>query len=413
MIDKFYCRQPLLQALHHGLLAVDAATVTERAVRQWRRDQPLMQSVALVAIGKAACGMYTGAKAALASHLHETLVITAPAYSQSLAASVPITLGAHPVPDQSSLDAGQTLCDFVQQLPSERHLLLFISGGASAMVELLQPELQLSDLQRANHWLLSSGFAIGQMNVVRKGLSRIKGGGLLDFLPPLQATGMLLSDVPGDTLADIGSGLLVNEPHLAEKLALLPLPDWLRAMLAAPVTPQRTPVPVQIIASNTHAMNAIAASLARDDLPLFVHDQISGDALEQAQQIGRFLLHAEAGYHLWGGETTVRLPPAAGKGGRNQHVALGIALELAGTDNQIMVLSAATDGIDGNSPDAGALVDQTTIARGQQLGLDAMAALTTANSNAYFAALGDLVHTGPTGTNVMDVVIACKQTGPE
>ena len=404
VLDALECRTLVLGAFRQGIAAVDPVFAAEQAVCRWHDAGP----VAVVAIGKAACGLYQGAQLALGTHLLQALIITAPAYQQRVSGPVKVVLGNHPVPDQSSLDAGQALVDFVQAVPADVRLLVLISGGASAMVELLKTGLDLADLQRVNQWLLASGFSIGQMNLVRKGLSRIKGGGLLNFLPHDQVAVMLVSDVPGDAPGDIGSGLLCDEPELGPRLAALPVPIWLRELMQLSAVSERIQPSMEIIASNALALAAIARHLSAMDLPVFQHAGMTGDALQQAQLIGHYLREAEPGFHLWGGETTVVLPAAAGEGGRNQHLALGIALEIADVAEPILVLAAATDGVDGNSTDAGALVDTQTLARAGEAGLDAQAALNGFSSNAFFAELGDLVHTGPTGTNVMDLVIACK-----
>ncbi|MEJ2321624.1 MAG: MOFRL family protein, partial [Gammaproteobacteria bacterium] len=256
--------------------------------------------------------------------------------------------------------------------------------------------------------MLAHGLDIRQTNLVRKCLSAIKGGKLLRHFDNA-ALVLLVSDVPGDDPADIGSGLLSPDPRISE-VQSLQLPAWLQDVVRVPEIPTgRDNVRIEIIASNGIAREAAAQAAREAGFPVEVHaDFVCGDTGEVAREIVRYLLdEAPPGMHVWGGETSVRLPQNPGTGGRNQQLALQVAQLIAGSDN-CCFLSAGTDGIDGLSEDAGAIVDGGTIERGESEGLHVEDALARADANPFLAASGDLIHLGATGTNVMDILLAWK-----
>lgn len=367
--------------------------------------------IALIVIGKAASGMLSGAREALAGRIVDSLVITSPAYAAGLPRDVEWVEGSHPLPDEKSLLAGEALTAFIQRQPAQRKLVFLISGGSSAMVEVLSPGITLEHLQRVNQWLLSSGLSIHQVNRVRKAMSRIKGGGLLTMMAGRSASCLLISDVPGDDMGSIGSGLLVaDDLCTTAPLSDLQLPGWIQEMFqhrAGDGIVQCQPE-LKIIASNNSALEAAASEANRLGFTVYhKHQLLQGDAVETAWELVGYLCEAPPGIYLWGGETTVKLPSNPGKGGRNQHLALAAAIQLHGRDD-VLLLSAGSDGIDGNRSDAGALIDSGTVERGEVQGLDAKSHLQGANANLFLAWSGDLIHTGPTGTNVMDIIIACK-----
>ncbi|MEN8213044.1 MAG: DUF4147 domain-containing protein [Pseudomonadota bacterium] len=395
----------MLQMLNAALQAVEPQRLVFDALRNEQHKE-----IALVAIGKAASGMIRGARAALNGQVAESLVITAAAYADGLPADVAWVEGSHPLPDEKSLAAGEALLAFIKRQSASCKFLFLVSGGASAMVEVLAPGVTLDQLQRVNRWLLGSGLSIRQVNCVRKAMSQIKGGGLLSRTGEREVLCLLVSDVPGDDPGSIGSGLLVAAGSgPGERLADLSLPGWiLDSLPAGGRSAVSREAEIWIIASNSTALGGAAREAQRLGFETHQHRQLlQGDAIGAAQQIAGYLREAPPGIHLWGGETTVRLPPQPGRGGRNQQLALAAAIELRGCED-VLLLSAGSDGIDGNSSDAGALIDGGTMQRGEAQGLDALAHLHSANANRFLAESGDLVHTGPTGTNVMDIVIACK-----
>ncbi|MCG5499958.1 MOFRL family protein, partial [Ectothiorhodospira lacustris] len=302
----------------------------------------------------------------------------------------------------------------IRLTPEQGHLVFLISGGASSLVEVLPPGAGLGELQRINGWLLGSGLDIVAMNRVRTAISCIKGGRLRSRLGQRRTEAYLISDVPGDDPAVIGSGLLVP-PSVLRPLPELPsgIREWVTSMAArvpdcadAPVVP----VPVHVIATLRDACQGAAAAAERCGMDVTLHGEfLCGEAAVCGERLARELLAGPPGIHIWGGETTVTLPADPGQGGRNQHLALAAARVLEGHPG-VTLLAAGTDGSDGNTQAAGALVDAGTVARARALGLDLEQALAGANAHALLKACGDLVTTGPTGTNVMDLMIGIRQS---
>jgi hydroxypyruvate reductase len=321
-------------------------------------------------------------------------------------------LAGHPIPDAGSLTAGRRLLAELEALPESVSLLVLLSGGTSSLLEVPVFGVGLAELQRMNGWLLASGLPIDAVNRVRKSVSLIKGGGLLTRLGRRPVRVLAISDVPGDDPAVIGSGLLVPEVGLREGLRGVDLPDWLRQWVDRGLA-ERGPLPtsgprIEILASLATAMRAAAATGRELGLPVHVHDPlVAGDAARVGRELARGLIEGLSGLHVWGGETTVCLPPDPGRGGRNQHLALAAAIALAGHPDALL-LAVGTDGTDGPTEDAGALVDAGTLERAGDAGLDARAALDQADAGTLLAASGDLIQTGPTGTNVMDLILGYR-----
>jgi hydroxypyruvate reductase len=375
---------------------------------------PLGGRQSLVAVGKAAQAMAQGAWEVLGDQICRALLISKQGHLDQPACRSrgwESMEAGHPLPDQGSLLAGQRLLDFLQQDTSSGVLFL-ISGGASSLVECPIPGVDPIFLRRANDWLLSSGLAIDQMNQVRKGLSRIKGGGLLQWLESRTLHALAISDVPDDDPAVIGSGLLVPDPGLWADLQRIPLPDW----LAGPVyqglaqrQPSHVAAPAVEIVANLELAKQVAAqqARARGYAVRLMPEFIAGDAETQGRHLASEVLQSQPGVTIWGGEPTVRLPAHPGHGGRNQHLALAAAQTLQ-TEKRVWFLAAGTDGSDGNTADAGALVDGSTVRRAAMEGLDANQALAEADAGSLLEVTGDLITTGPTGTSVMDLMIGLK-----
>jgi hydroxypyruvate reductase len=404
-------RRSLLEILQAALEAVEG----RRAVATRLACSPAPSEVTLVAIGKAAGAMALGAADAWGPAITGGLVIGKRGHLDRaglLARRLESLVGGHPVPDARSLEAGRRLLALLAELPPGRELLFLLSGGASSLVEAPAAGLGLADLERATGWLLGSGLDITRMNRVRKALSRIKGGGLLRHLAGRPVRALLISDVPGDDPAVIGSGLLVPDKTLGDA-ASLHLPAWLAAAVSAGLAERASaPVfaapPLEILARLDDA-KAAAAARARDlGYSVRVHAPfLDGDAATAGRCLASILATEDPAVHVWGGETTVRLPPHPGRGGRNQHLALAAALSLQGRED-LYLLAAGTDGTDGPTDDAGALVDGYTIERAAVHGLDATEHLNRADSGTLLECAGDLIHTGPTGTNVMDLVLGLR-----
>ena len=398
-------RSGMLEILSEAIAAVvPGSSVRERLEKEALDDR----KVSIVAIGKAAAVMMESAFGLYGERVADALLITSPAYAGNIPARVRYAPGNHPVPDQTSLDAGRVLLDFLSAQDPQNRLLFLISGGASAMVEVLEPHVSLEQMQEANRWMLANGLDIRQTNLVRKCLSAIKGGKLLKHFDN-DALVLLVSDVPGDNPGDIGSGLLVPEPDILD-VRKIELPAWLSALLQIPqVCEPRPNVHVEIVASNRIAKSAAADAAQKLGYPVTMHpESLCGETTEVAERLADYLAtSAPPGIHIWGGETSVNLPPEPGSGGRNQQLALQVAQRLAGND-AFCFLSAGTDGIDGHSEDAGAIVDGGTRMRGEAEGFDIEDSLACADANPFLAASGDLIHLGATGTNVMDLMLAWK-----
>ena len=384
------------------------------AVSRYLTEQKIKSGpIAILAIGKAAFSMLEGAVDILGPGISRSLLITKDGHLGDISAipNLETQLAAHPVPDERSLHAGNRLVDWLSALPLDLPLLVLISGGASSLVEKLPEGLSLSDIQRLNQWLLSSGLRIEEMNTIRRSISLIKGGRLLGVMGDRKITQLLISDVPGDDPAIIGSGLLVKG---REAPVTIGLPEWLIDMQQLAdksikhYSQVRQNIQTAIVASNKIACEAARQKASECGYPSkIMATNLDGDVHDCAESISNYLNTAEAGCYIWGGETTVQLPAAPGRGGRNQQLALLLAEKIQG-QSDIRILCAGTDGTDGPTEDAGALIDGETVKRGQLEGLDVHHALASADAGSFLAASGDLINTGPTGTNVMDLVMALK-----
>jgi glycerate 2-kinase len=397
---KLAGRQLLEQCFRAALDAVDP----RRRTREGLQAMHLPGPQAVVAVGKAAAAMYRGAEDALGPRIVQGLVVM-PEGGGNIAAAPRLTVirSDHPVPGQRSLAAGKELLRFLEIAPAS--VVFLISGGSSSLMEVLATGVAIEDLQRANEWLLASGLPIRAVNAVRARLSAIKGGGLLRYLDGRQPHVLVLSDVPGDDPRIVGSG-----PLIPQKLPALPddLPDWLEQRVSAwtPPPDSATP-PVTIIGSVRQAMEGAAEAAGRLNHEVHLHEEpLQGDAAEAGRKLVDALEQLPTGVHVWGGETTVKLPDSPGYGGRNQTLALSAALVM--NNASVMLLAAGTDGRDGVTSHAGAIVDAHTVENARQLELDPETALLRADTGVLFEKTGEALITGPTGTNVMDLVIALK-----
>lgn len=398
--------------------ALDATGGRESVRRRLVGDRAFTPRFAF-AVGKAAAAMMAGAFDVLGERIERALVVTKHGHGAGVLDPgwpVKVVESSHPVPDETSLEAGRALIDFVDAIPVDADVLALISGGASALVEVLPDGCTATDLARVNEFLLAEGFPIGAVNRVRKRISRIKGGRLAQRIAPRNTIGLAISDVPGDDHKVIGSGLLV--PHSNEDISIddLDLPLWLVEM------GQRTPplsgaeaterIRTEVVARPADARAAAAAVLRATGVDVMEHPSLlEGDAVDVGRRIGLEIAGANPTVHVWASETTVVLPLHPGRGGRCQSLALAAALEIQDSTGTY-VLAAGTDGTDGPGEDAGALVDAGTVARGVAAGRDPEISLRRADAGTFLEASGDLVHTGPTGTNVMDLVVAMRMDSP-
>jgi glycerate 2-kinase len=380
-------RALLLDLLRSALLAVDGRQVVARALRaRGLCSQAPEHWVA--AIGKAAARMALGAHEVLGAAITRTLLITKDGHVDEEARQLPrLTLceSSHPLPDARSLAAGECLLEFVRELPASARPLFLISGGASSLVEALVPGADLSALRALNRAGLASGIDITELNARRARLSRLKGGRLAEQLLGRAGLALFISDVPGDDPAVIGSGLL--GPPLGPAAAA----DRIEREVVASID------------TAVEAARARAGPFAHAGRPV----RFAGSALALGAAFARELIEGPPGVLVRGGESVVVLPPNPGRGGRNQHLALAAAQYIAGHAD-CFLLAAGTDGTDGPTADAGALVDGGSWARVMAHGSDPQALLAGAASASALEAAGDLLHTGPTGTNVGDLVLGTR-----
>jgi hydroxypyruvate reductase len=376
-------RALLLDCFTTALRAVDGRSLVRAALTDGAAVVPAdARRVVVLAVGKAASRMTLGASDALGTRMARALVITKSGHVDDELrhlADVTAIESAHPVPDARSLDAGTQLLAWVDALAVDELPLFLVSGGASSLVEVLHENVTLAELAALNRRLLAEGVAIQAINAQRRARSRIKGGALIERLQGRAGCALLLSDVPGDDPAVIGSGLA--GPARGDRLHRV------------------------VIASNDDAVGAAAGAARAAGLSVQVGEaRFDGDAAALGARFAQAIASGAADVFVWGGESTVRLPPAPGRGGRNQQLALAAARALQG-QRGLTLLAAGTDGTDGPTEDAGAMVDGGTWQRIRDAGLDGEDCLARADAGAALEAAGDLLHTGATGTNVGDLVI--------
>ena len=400
-------RDFLLELFAAGLAAVNGRK-RMRAALAGRDD---LNDAWLLAAGKAASAMTLGALDALGPRISRALVVSRSGHFDEELGQHPqvsCMTGGHPVPDAGSLAAGAAALAMAGEAGRGRPVLLLVSGGASSLMEVLPASVSLSDLQKVSAWALASGLPIERVNHVRRRLSRVKDGRLLAAFSHCRIEGYFISDVPGDDPALVASGLLAAATG---SVSDADLPGWVCQLIAGatasgPAVPRIAPVCVGCLGDALAAISRAAHDAG-------VHCRVDaarleGDAVAAAGWLARELRQGSAELLVCGGETTVRLPPSPGRGGRNQHLALAAAQRMAGRDD-LTLLVAGTDGSDGNTDDTGAIVDGGTVERGRDAGLDPDVCLAGADSGRFLEASGDLVHTGPTGTNVGDLLLALRR----
>lgn len=372
----------------------------------------------VLGLGKAAPGMFAALAPLLADRAHFGLLIPkqAPVHAP---AGFEIIPGGHPIPNADSLRAGQRALELAAKLGKNDLMLCLVSGGGSALMTCPQPGLSLDDLQTLTATLLACGARIDEINSLRRHLDRVKGGGLARAACPARVVSYILSDVVGNQLETIASGPTAPDPSRREDalkvLAKYDLTEKvpatiLRALENAPETPKPGDglfacVENIIVGSNAiAAQSALAQAKAEGLHPVFLGDAWQGEARVVAKTLCEYLKNQSRRPFclVAGGETTVSLS-GDGLGGRNQELALAAALELAGWSD-VLLVTLATDGEDGPTDAAGAVVSGDTLARARSLGLDAEDFLRRNDSYHFFKAIADGLLPGPSATNVNDLV---------
>ncbi len=352
-------------------------------------------------------------------------IVACPVKPPSPVARLEYFYGGHPLPNKDSLRAGNAILEFLHGLPRRSLVLFLISGGASAVAETpISPDLTLSEIVETYTTLVHSGAPIAEINAIRKHLSAIKGGRMAQAAAGTNQISLLVSDVPDDALDALASGPTMPDSTtvpdcyaIAERYDMLPrFPERVRSMFELAQL-QETPKQGNPAFRNSRYVtvlsNQTAVDAAVECAKTFGFDVEADSSCDdwEYQRAADYLLARLRKLRalsspvclISGGEVTVRVGNKSGSGGRNQQFALYCASKIVG--EPIAVLTAGTDGIDGNSPAAGALVDGTSISRAQQRGLDPIAALFQFDAYPLLQSIGDAIVTGPTGNNVRDLRI--------
>jgi len=373
----------------------------------------------VVGAGKASAAMAAAIDAAWPDVALSGIVVTR--YGHAMPAGrITVHEAAHPVPDVMSEIAAKAVLGAVRGLGKDDLVIAVMSGGGSSLLVAPAGAMNLADKQTVNRALLASGAAIDEMNAVRKHLSAIKGGRLALAARPARLVTLVLSDVPGDDPAAVASGPTVGDSSTVEMVHeivaryALPLPPSARAVLDAggeTPNPEEIQGEVHVVAAPSLALSAAAEAARQAGLaPVILGDALEGEAREAGRLMAGMAVSAARNglparapaVLLSGGETTVSIGNgSSGRGGRNTEFSLALALALKG-ERQVWSIAADTDGIDGTEDAAGAIVTPDTLARARSHGLHAADHLQRHDSYPFFEAIGDLVKTGPTLTNVND-----------
>ena len=373
--------------------------------------------VIVIAAGKAAPAMLRGAMAQLGQNI-EAICVTHKE-NQDRIENIPFFNSGHPIPDDVGLQATQMITEILARTTADDHVIALISGGASALLPAPAQGISLADKQALNAALLASGLDIVEMNMIRQQVSTLKGGGLLRQAAPAHVSAYILSDVVGDDLRAIASGPTVaplgTKTSARDRLQQVgvwdTLPTSIQTHLQGPDVNDDLPnASNTLVGSNPQSVEAAAAHLRSDFNVIAIDEPLVGDVGTAAEKIitalDNHLPVSAATAIVWGGETTVQLR-GDGRGGRNQELALLVArhLNARNPSQTVHFLSGGTDGRDGPTDAAGAIVDAGTWPRITDADLDPAALLANNDSYAALQASGDLLITGATGTNVADIQI--------
>ncbi|MEO1774755.1 MAG: glycerate kinase [Pseudomonadota bacterium] len=414
------------RALLRSLFDAAVAAADPMAVLPGHLPPPAPGRTIVVGAGKASARMAEALEAAWPAAALERLsglVVTRYGHARHCS-RIEIVEAAHPVPDEAGAAGAARMLALLDGLGAEDQVIALISGGGSALLTLPAGAITLAEKQAVNRALLASGAAIGEMNVVRKHLSRVKGGRLAAAAFPAPVHGLLISDVPGDDPGTIASGPTVGErTRPAEAAAILARfgidpPASVAAHLAraegcpAPEDPRLSATRNTVVAAPQLSLEAAAvAARAAGLTPMILGDSLEGEARHVGQVLAgiaaQVLQHGQPLPRpcvlLSGGETTVTLsatPHPGARGGRNVECLLGATLALDG--RQVWALAADTDGVDGAAEIAGAIATPDTLARAAAAQHSAHDALARNDAHGFFETLGDSILTGPTLTNVND-----------
>ena len=430
-------RNDLENIYRAAVAAVDPARLVGLAM-EGRRDgaeqvPDLIASVSriiLLTVGKAALAMAREIQRRVGDKLVDAITIipkgSAATAERALAANR-IVESSHPLPDESSQHAARIACEMLRRATQDDLVIVALSGGASAMFAMPAEGLRLADKIAVNQAMLKAGAPIRELNTVRKHLSSVKGGRLIRYCGGARVLGLILSDVPGNDLGTIGSGLTVGDTSsFGDAIAVLKRRDvWGRAPEAVRSYLERAvageigetvkpddPILGRVTNVIVGDSDVALAGAERAAVELGYHPERMKEVRGEANDVGSSLAKHMVGITrervcvIAGGEPVVTVA-GGGKGGRAQQCALAIGIELSqiAPGRKIAALVAGTDGVDGPTDAAGAFASPNTVADGERAGVSALTALARNDAYNFFKASGGLLITGPTGTNISDVFI--------
>lgn len=377
-------------------------------------------NIAVIALGKAADPMARAAIDILSERITTGLVISK-APSQIADSRFCCMVGSHPIPDEKSLACGQKIASFLSGLPSSTTLVVLLSGGSSSLAILPLEGIPVDSYRYMTQQMLIKGMTIHEINTLRRCIDRLKGGGFVKMTAAETIQTYILSDVIGNDIVTIGSGPTINGSidqvalgktlralgGNVDKEVLATISLISRSNMHESQIPKKK-ITHEIIGDNALARHSIANKLIDYGIPVkVIGDPILGEASDVGKKIGQFAkelaVRGEVGAWVWGGETTVTVR-GSGSGGRNLETALAAVEQIAG-DDEITLLTFATDGEDSTTGMAGAIISNLTYRTGLMLGCEPNRYLDANDSLAYFQKLGGLIRTGSTGNNLNDLVV--------
>ncbi len=438
-------REVVLRLVDVGIKSADPYTAVARHLKVTSESDVVVagdvfrpRSIYVVGFGKAACAMAKAVEDVLGDRITAGVVSVPKAVAEKCKLSRVEVVGAgHPLPDEGSIRAAERALEIVSEAGEDDLVIVLVSGGGSALFEKPADDISLSDLVKTTELLLKCGATIHEINTVRKHISLVKGGKLAKAAYPAKVVSLIISDVVGDDLGTIASGPTApDKTTFSDAYRVLrkygiwdSVPESVRRYIerglkglepetVKPGDPVFEKVRNVIVASNIEAlteMKSVAEKLGYNAIVL-TH-MLQGEAREVGRVVASIALSAKRSgvpikppaVILLGGETTVTVR-GSGKGGRNQELVLSAAQDISG-NHGIAIASVGTDGIDGVTDAAGAIADAHTVERAQSIGLDPHEYLMNNDSHTFFKKLGDCIYTGPTGTNVNDIIVIAVTKG--
>ncbi|MGQ9479664.1 MAG: glycerate kinase type-2 family protein [Thermoproteota archaeon] len=427
-LSRSRLRRDALEILEEGLRAADPRESIKETLEKIRGEIHGYRRVFIIGFGKASVSMAMACEELLGEFIYKGVVIAPDGVNDTGLERIRVLRGTHPLPSERNIESTRELLSTCSGLSREDLVICLVSGGGSALLVLPAEGVSLKDKIRTTEYLLRCGAEIKEINIVRKHLSSIKGGQLLRFLKPAKVISLIVSDIVGDPVEHIASGptyhdsstfsdayRIIMKYGLLEKLPRSVIRRIERGLKGEieetpkPGEPLFNDVENIIVSNNSKSLMAMKRKAAEIGYNASILTSFSEG---EAREIGRFLCGIVKQIHLYnsparkpaclilGGEMTVTVK-GSGKGGRNQELVLSMLSNLIGINN-FLVASIGSDGVDGYTDAAGAIADSSTLEKASLLGLNPKDFLNDNDSYSFFRQTGDLVFTGPTGTNVND-----------